>query len=391
MKTSKLLSRASKATSPIRFGLALAFCAALAMPAYACTIFLLTDTNCVLFCNNEDWSNPKTRIWFIPAGTNHYGAAYVGFDDGWGQGGLNTEGLAYDWVAGYSEEWKPDPTLPIVAGNSSQQMLETCATVDEAIAFYRGHQEPGLYRAKILVADRTGASVIIGAHEGKLQVEKSKHCRGFGYGERTLNRMLDESSASTVENGAKILRACMQKGMYATKYFNIFDLKAGDIFLFPSPQKDDQVKFNLKAELRKGGHYYDMPQIREQLAQAPRALLPNMERCLLDKYKPIEDKEPKVTAHVQGMLQDLLNDTVHTDDYTSEAWQLTAPTLKETQAALKLFGPFISLSLVDRSEENGKRIYRYRLEFKRGRILQQVVLDEHDKLASSQTEDIRMP
>jgi hypothetical protein len=31
----------------------------------ACTIFVLTDTNRALFCNNEDWSNPKTRIWFI--------------------------------------------------------------------------------------------------------------------------------------------------------------------------------------------------------------------------------------------------------------------------------------------------------------------------------------
>ena len=26
----------------------------------------------------------------------------------------------------------------------------------------------------------------------------------------------------------KILRACLQKGQYATKYFNIFDLKSGD-------------------------------------------------------------------------------------------------------------------------------------------------------------------
>ncbi|MGE3309164.1 MAG: hypothetical protein AB7O66_04275, partial [Limisphaerales bacterium] len=41
--------------------------AAIAVPtASACTIILLTDGNNVLFCNNEDWSDPKTRIWFIP-------------------------------------------------------------------------------------------------------------------------------------------------------------------------------------------------------------------------------------------------------------------------------------------------------------------------------------
>jgi hypothetical protein len=270
-------------------------------------------------------------------------------------------------------------------------MIETCATIEEAIAFYRGHQEPGFYRAKILVADRTGTSVIIGAREGKLQVEKSSHCRGFGYGERKLNTMLDDSSQATVANGAKILRTCMQKGMYATKYFNVFDLKTGDIFLYPFPEKDDQVKFNLKTELQKGGHYYDMPQIHEQLAQAPRPLLQNMERFRLDKYKAIPDKEPKVTARIRRMLQDVLDDTVHMDDFTPEAWKEAAPTLKETQATLKLFGPVVSLNVVDRSEEGGKRTYRYRLEFKRATILQQIVFDEQGKLASSQTEDIRMP
>jgi hypothetical protein len=107
-------------------------------PVPACTIFVLTDPNRALFCNNEDFSNPITRIWFLPAAKGHYGCACVGYDDGWGQGGLNTEGLAYDWVAGYSEAWNPNPNQEVVRGaNSGQEMLETCATVEEAIAYYR--------------------------------------------------------------------------------------------------------------------------------------------------------------------------------------------------------------------------------------------------------------
>src|SRR4051812_33019247 len=74
----------------------------------ACTIFVLTDTNRVLFCNNEDWSDFKTRIWFVPGKPGTNGCAYVGFTDGWAQGGLNTEGLAFDWVAGYKEKLEPD-------------------------------------------------------------------------------------------------------------------------------------------------------------------------------------------------------------------------------------------------------------------------------------------
>lgn len=371
----------------MEFGLGLALFCIIAVPAHACTIFVLTDTNQALFCNNEDWSNPKTRIWFIPAGAKHYGCAYVGFDDGWAQGGLNTEGVAFDAVAGFDEVWKPDPSLPPVCGN--QQLLETCATIEEAIAFYRGHREPGFYRAKILVADRTGASVIIGAKEGKLQVEKANQCRGFGYGTRTLDKMLAGSPEPTVANGAKILRACLQEGQYATKYFNIFDLKSGDIFLYPFPKRNDQVKFNLAAELKKGGHYYDMPQIHEQLTQAPRPLLANMERFLLDKYQPIPDKEPKVTAHVRAMLQDVLDGTMRADDFTAELWKEESPKQKETQETVKSFGRFVSLTLVDRSEEGGKRSYRYRVEFEKNTLLQQLVFDEQNKLAATRTEDIR--
>ncbi|MGZ4972076.1 MAG: hypothetical protein ACXWDN_04895, partial [Limisphaerales bacterium] len=206
-------------------GLALAFLSILFVPVHACTIFVLTDTKRVLFCNNEDWTNPKTRIWFIPASNGHYGCAYVGFNDDHAQGGLNTEGLAYDWVAGSEEPWRPDPNRQPIRGNgnSSQQMLETCITVADAIAFYQRHQEGSFSRAKILIADRSGASVIIGAQNGRLVVQKEDRCRGFGYGERALDKMLAPPPEPTVANGFKILRACLQKD--ATKYSNIFDLK----------------------------------------------------------------------------------------------------------------------------------------------------------------------
>ena len=181
----------------------------------------------------------------------------------------------------------------------------------------------------------------------------------------------------------------MQKGQYATKYFNIFDLKSGDIFLFPAPAQDDEVKLNLAAELKKGAHYYDMPEIHEQLTQPPQALLANMEGSALDKYQPISDKEPKVTAHVRAMLQELLDGTLKADDFTAEAWNDAAPGLKDTQAQAKALGQLVSVTLVDRSEEGGKRSYRYRMEFEKNTLLQRLVFDEQNKLASSQTEDVR--
>jgi len=254
-------------------GLALCL-AAIKMPA--CTVFVLTDTNRVLFCNNEDGPNRKTRIWFAPAGTNHYGCIFVGYDNGWAQGGMNTEGLACDWLAGWNEQWNPDPALPEVRGN--QEVLETCATVEAAIAFYQHHHDPNFSYSKVLLTDKTGAFVLIGAVHGKLRVWREQKSWGLGYGDRILQPMLKTNSEPALTNATTILKACLQTGRYATRYFNVFDPQSGDIFLYPFPKKDMEVKLNLVAELRRGPHYYDMVKIQKQLHQAPRPLLDNMKR-----------------------------------------------------------------------------------------------------------------
>jgi hypothetical protein len=116
-----------------------------------------------------------------------------------------------------------------------------------------------------------------------LQVERETQSRGLGYGGETLARMLGESAEPNVSNGVKVLQACLQKGRNMTRYFNIFDVKSGDIFLYPTPKKNDEVKLNLAEELSKGSHYYDMPKIHKQLNQAPRPLLANMERFPAEK------------------------------------------------------------------------------------------------------------
>ena len=371
----------------MELGLSLAWFCCVGVPVHACTIFVLTDTNRTLFCNNEDWTSFKTRIWFVSSSDKHHGGVYVGFDNDYAQGGMNTEGLAFDWVSGYTETWQPDPKVPVAWGNSGQEALESCATVEEAIAYFRGHQDRGFYRAKILLADRTGASAIIGGKDGKLQVEQANTCRGFGYGEKTLGKILTPTTEPTVSNAFKILRACLQKD--ATKYANVFDLKSGDIFLYPFPDRDDQVKFNLTAELKKCGHYYDMPQIKEQLPQAPRPLLADMQRLMLDKYKPIPDQEPEVTARVRSVFQSALDGTMRADAFTAERWKHEAPRQKQTQETLRTFGRLVSLTLVDHSTEGGKRSYRYRMEFEHCTVLQYMVLDAQNKIAESHGEDIR--
>jgi len=355
------------------------------LPTQACTIFVLTDTNHALFCNNEDWLDLKTRIWFEPAGDGYFGAAYVGFDGV--MGGVNTEGLAFDWVGGLPQKWQPKPGLQTLRENPSRRMLETCATVKEAIAFYRTHYEPTFRQSTVMVADRTGASATIGASDGELQVEPDNHCRGFGFGEQILDAKLAPNSDATVTNGFKILRDCRQSGTYATRYSNIYDLKSGDIFLHPFPDRDDEVKLNLAIELRKGAHYYDMTALKEQLVQPPQPLLLAMKRLPFADFKPIPDREPEVTAHVRTIVRNMVEGASRAEDYTVEGWKALSQKQQKIQEDMKRLGELTSLTLLDRREEKKGWIeYRYRLDFANEALLQRFVFDQQNKLAGTAAE-----
>ena len=151
-------------------------------------------------------------------------------------------------------------------------MLETCSTVDEAIAFFQRYRVPCFSYAKILIADRTGASVIIGAKDNRLQIEKSTQCRRLGGQAPDFSKMMAQEREPVLANAARLLSEVRSEGEYATRYSNVFDLKSGEIFLFRFPDHPDAVKLRLDEELNKGRHYYDMDKIKEQLTQKPKRL-----------------------------------------------------------------------------------------------------------------------
>ena len=376
--------------SPGFTAVAVALVTAAPLRVDACTIFVLTDDSRALFFNNEDWFNPATRIWFVPAGKDHLGCAYLGFDNGWAQGGLNTAGLAFDWVSGFDEKYEPDPKLERVRGNPSERMLESCTTVGDAIAFYRKFLEPDFKRSRVLIADRTGASVVIGAREGRIHFSPFRTSRGFGWGRAALERELAKTPEPTIAIGAAILRACLQPGDGGTKYSNVFDLKTGDIVLFPFPGRDESLTLSLDVELAKGAHYYDIAQCREQRAAAPQPLLNNMKRFYLDEFNPIPDAEPAITARIRTLIRDAAAGTMRESDYAAAFWKDLSLSQKEIQADLNRLGDFEALTLVERREENDGRSYRYLVEFQQARVLGRYILDAQDKVILIQSEAIEL-
>ena len=353
---------------------------------FACTIFVLTDASKTIFFNNEDFSNSHTRLWFVPAGPGYHGGAYVGFDDGWAQGGVNTEGLAYDWVAGFDDAWKPPAKMQSVRGNSSQRMLETCATVAEAIAFYQTHREAEFARSRIMVADKTGASVIIGAHRGQLLVERKTECRGFGYGREALANGLAQPPEPTLANGTKILAAARQEGQFATKYSNAFDLRTGDIFFLSLGGGKSPTKLNLQAELQKGPHFYDIPQLEKQLTEAPAPLPTNMKRFALDEFPPISDPDPEISVLLTRVMREAASGRMRAADYNEKTWNKIGSQQKAMHAELKKLGKFRKLTRVQSRPEDPPRTYRYRMLFSNATVQQIFTLDEQNRVAGTQSE-----
>jgi hypothetical protein len=354
--------------------------------AFSCTIFVLADAKRTLFFNNEDYSNPATRIWFLPATKSYYGCAYLGFDDDWAQGGVNQHGLAFDWVAGPNNGYAPAPGLAVPRGNPAERMLESCKTVPEAIAFYHRYAEPGFATGAMLIADKTGASVIIHARNGQLQYEVSHQSRGFGYGDKELKKLLLPTLRPTLENGLPILAACRQQGQYATKYASVYDLRAGKLYLTSLAGEEATGQLDLAAELQKGGHFYDLPRIRQQVAQPPAPLLADMKRYLEEGYEPFPADEPAATALVTKVLREARAGQLRPEDFTPAFWQVIGPAQKQMQPELEKLGNLLSVKLVERTPTS----WLYLEDFQKATVLQRIELDSASRIALLKSEAAEM-
>ena len=352
----------------------------------ACTVFILTDGKHTHFYNNEDFTNTKTRLWFIPKGNGYYGCAYVGFNDGEAQGGFNSEGLAFEWVTVDSDSYitdpnyVPDKNLTRLDYTSSQWMLERCKTVEEAIKFYQTYREPAFAKTTLVIADKSGASVIIGSKNGKIYFDNSHESRGIGFGESTFQKLFKPESVNDVNEGAKILKQCVAPGNGGTKYSNSYDLNTGDIEFYNFANENERTKFNLAEELKKGSHYYEISQIANQIKQPLRPLSLNMNRHILFINEPLADQEPAFTEKIKNLFSEIENGKLKYDDLTENL----ANDLNKQEATIKSifgkFGKLISLTLIYKGQSQEFIDYSYIMKFEKVTILWQFLVNDKDKI-----------
>jgi len=101
--------------------------------------------------------------------------------------------------------------------------------------------------------------------------------------------------------------------------------------------------------------------------------------------KAIEDKEPKVTALVKELVQKFAEGTADPNLFTPEARAvLFSERAKQFDEFLKSLGAPGLVELVERKEENGNRVYRYRLTFRASILFWTIWLTKEDKIAAIQ-------
>lgn len=245
--------------------------ALLAPPADACTAFLITGRGVVLGGNNEDYTDPDTRIWFYPAEEGIHGRVYFGFGNGFPQGGMNDQGLFFDGFAlaaigrEIPQGMKPFPRNPM------DHAMKTCATVAEVVAIFEQY-DLGFDQGMYLIGDKSGDAALL--ERGHIVRKKKKDPFFLSTNFRQSITDPEKATCPRYQASARILknlgrnrptvdlvrRALDVSKQKITLYSNVYDLKKRDVVLYLNHDFDTAVTFNLDEELKLGQRSLKLPE-----------------------------------------------------------------------------------------------------------------------------------
>ena len=118
-------------------------------PIYSCTIFMASKGEKTLVGNNEDFIDPESNVWFLPAEDGKYGRVYFGFGIVLAQGGMNDQGLFFDYAALPPSGSYFPPEKKVYQGSLVEKAMEECASVEEVIELDLPSGEAAAYKESL--------------------------------------------------------------------------------------------------------------------------------------------------------------------------------------------------------------------------------------------------
>ena len=243
--------------------------------ALGCSMFKITMYGKTMIGNNEDYWNPNTRIWFEQGKKGEYGAAYVGFDNFWPQGGINQAGLSFD---GFAEDYLAiQDTLgkKNLSADFLKDIMKSCATIDDVRKYLIQYNLSGLETSMFFFVDKTGRYLVA---EGDSLITGNKECylvSNFHPSQvkdesevpiafyQKGRRFLENHRDTTISFCASVMDTMHQEKDWGggTIYTNLYDLNEGTIYLYYFHDYTHVVKFNLNHELEKADYSLVIPDL----------------------------------------------------------------------------------------------------------------------------------
>lgn len=243
--------------------------------SFACSVCKVTINGRTYFGNNEDNWRLGSMIWFENKTFGKFGAVYVGYGDNFPQGGMNEAGLAFDGLTVYPKVITPDPTKTTETNPNKfiREIMQNCITVEDVRNYAIKFNRP-INGGVVFFADKFGKYLImepdtmtIGndnkyiianfcpsntSDKEKLNFDRYKRGNDF-----LLNHTNDTNSNYCLAL-VDTMHECRNKIGDGTMYSFIADLEEGNFSLYFYHDFKHNKEFNLKTELAKGNHSFEM-------------------------------------------------------------------------------------------------------------------------------------
>jgi len=122
----------------------------------ACTVFNATIDGLTLAGRNMDWYTQENFVAFLPPGEGKFGRVYFGWNSfpSWYQGGMNTQGVMFAYLAAPYLRVTDSLFKPIYMGNYGNLMekcMEECSSVDEVLDVFNQFNLRFLENCQVMV------------------------------------------------------------------------------------------------------------------------------------------------------------------------------------------------------------------------------------------------
>ncbi len=240
-----------------------------------CTTVYANDGQQILGGNNEDSHEPLPKVWFVPAKEGTFGLVLFGYGNYRAQGGMNDQGLFFDFLTVSKElPFLLEGKQPYTGTNFMiYDAMTQCANVACVVEMFEKYYDAESWSMQAFFGDATGESAIVepqailrqrngyqvatNFYQSTIAPEKRiLACPRY----KTASEMLEGSPTLSVEYMRDVMAAVHQKGPRSlTIYTNVYDLVNRIVYLYYFSDYEHVAVIDLEEELAKGAHAYDLP------------------------------------------------------------------------------------------------------------------------------------